>query len=46
MLQLTENDEILAKMADRAVENSRPEATSNVVSSILELLSKPTKGWL
>lgn len=45
VLQLTENDEILAKMADRAVENSRPEATSNVVSSILELLSKPTKSW-
>ncbi len=45
VLQLTEDDEILAKMADRAVENSRPEATSNVVSSILELLSKPTKSW-
>ena len=45
VLQLTEDDEILAKMADRAVENSRPEATSNVVSSILDLLSKPTKSW-
>lgn len=45
VFQLTENDDILARMAERAVENSRPEATSNVVSSILKLLSKSTKSW-
>ncbi|MBH16340.1 MAG: undecaprenyldiphospho-muramoylpentapeptide beta-N-acetylglucosaminyltransferase [Gemmatimonadetes bacterium] len=44
ILQLTENGEKLKEMAKKALENAQPEATSNIVNSMLELLPKYREG--
>jgi len=39
--QLTDDDQTLSQMASQAMKNSKPDATSKVVSSMLKLLPEP-----